>query len=589
MTVAAPPASPRTSAPAPGEGPAGGTRSRWLGRGGGIVRIGVFVVVLALLALLVYPIGRMVVKALVPDGQLDLSAFGTVVQQGWFWDTIRDTVIVVGSAAVIALVVGAVLAWINERTDAGLGWLGTFMPLLPLLMPPIATATGWYFLGSPDAGFLNGLLKLLPGSPTINILTYPGLIFVYVLELVPYAYITISGSLRNIDPALEEASRVSGAGLLKTLFRVSLPAVSQAIVSALFLLIVTGFAIYSTPVVIGTNANINILSVQIVKLMQFSYPPDLQSATVLTTVLLAFVLCAWILQQSVMRRGRYAMISGRSGQSKMRTGRWRYLLRGITIAYLVVTAVIPLIAVIIVSLQPFWTSAVDPSVFNLQHFATVLSRRNSVTALQTSVILGVVGGAIAVAVCVFVAIARRRTSYGFLLGPRMAAFVDGVMRLPAAFSHIVIGLGFIVAFSGPPFNWNGTYIILGLCYLVAFMPQASTTTNNALSQIGNDLTEASYMSHAGELRTNLRVVLPLAIPGLLSTWALLFVLFASEVSASTMLAGAKTPVIGFVLVDIWENGTFGPMAAFALVVTAITSAATVILLLLGRQRFRRVR
>ncbi|GAA5146069.1 iron ABC transporter permease [Microbacterium pseudoresistens] len=551
-----------------------------------LVRVGVLTVVVVLLALLIYPISRMVIKALAPEGVLDLSAFARVTQSEWFWDVMRDTLLVVGSSAVIALVIGAVLAWLNERTDAGLGWLGGFMPLMPLLVPPIATAAGWYFLAAPDVGFLNGLLHLLPGNPQVNVLTVPGLVFVYVLEMIPYAYITISGALRNLDPALEEASRVSGAGLVKTLFRVSLPAVSQSIVSAFFLLVVVGFAIYSAPVVIGTNAGINILSVEVVKLMQFTYPADLQSATVLTTVLLGFVLSAWALQQVVTSRGRFAMISGRSGQGKVGLGKWRHPLRALMLVYLGFTTVVPIIALLIVSLQPFWTPVIDPAHFTLRHFASVFGRGNSTTALQTSVTLGVVGGAIAVAICVLIAIAKRRTSYGFLIGRRLARLVDGVMRLPAALSHIVIGLGFIVAFSGPPFNWNGTLIILLLCYLVAFMPQATTTTSNALSQIGNELTEASYMSHAGEMRTNTRVILPLAIPGLLSAWALMFVLFASEISASVMLAGARTPVIGFVLVDIWENGTVGPMAAFALVVTVITSTAVLILLLAGRQKYR---
>lgn len=582
MTATQAPPTPAPTAPK-------GAWRRWFLEQGTAVRALVIIFAAALLILLVYPIGRMVGRAFFPNGALDLSAFERTVAQPWFWPTLGDTLLVVGVAAVIALVVASVLAWLNERTDAGLGWLGTFMPLLPLLMPPIATAAGWVFLAAGNVGFINGFLRMLPGDLSVDILSIPGLIFVYVLELVPYAYIPIAGALRNIDPALEEASRVSGAGLFKTIVRVSLPAVSQAMVSAFFLLIVVGFALYSAPVVIGTNAGIDILSVRIVKLMQFTYPSDLQSATVLTTILLTVVLAAWLLQNLVTSRGRYAMISGRSGQSRISLGRWRHLFRALTITYLVLTTVLPLIAVVIVAFQPFWTPNIDPSMFTLDHFERILRRRNSVTAIQTSITLGIVGGFIALAICVIINIAKRRTSYGTLLGPRFSRAIDGIMRLPAAFSHIVIALGFIVAFSGPPFNLNGTMLILLLCYLVAFMPQASTTTGNAMSQIGNDLTEASYMSHAGEGRTIGRITLPLALPGLLSTWALLFVLFMSEVSASTMLAGAKTPVIGFVLVEIWENGTVGPMAAFACIVTLISSATVLLLVLLGRQRFRRAR
>lgn len=557
-------------------------------RQGRSVRIAVVVIAVGLLALLLYPIGRMIVRALFPDGSLDLSPFARTVAQPWFWPVMGNTLLVVGVSSVIALLIGALLAWLNERTDASLGWLGTIMPLLPLLMPPIATAAGWVFLATPDIGFINGFLSILPGDLSVNVLSRSGLIFVYVLELVPFAYIPIAGALRNLDPSLEEASLVSGAGVAKTTLRVSLPAVSQALVSAYFLLVVVGFALYSAPVVIGTNANIDILSVRIVRLMQFTFPADLQSATVLSTILLVIVLGAWLLQNKVTSRGRYAMISGRGGQARISLGRWKNVFRGGAVLYIVITTVLPLLAVVVVALQPYWKPGIDVGEFSLRNFEQVFRRPKSTSALQNSVLLGLVGGALAVAVCALVVIARRRSSFGTVLGPRFGRFIESVMRLPAAFSAIVIALGFIVAFSGPPFNWNGTIVILMLCYVVNFMPQAATTTGNALSQIGGDLTEASYISKAGELRTTSRIVLPLARPGLLSAWSLLFVLIAGELAASTLLAGARTPVIGFVLVEIWENGTVGPMAAFACVVTVVMVAAVLLALLGGRQRYRRV-
>ncbi|WP_020578850.1 ABC transporter permease [Actinopolymorpha alba] len=561
---------------------------RWFLEQGLLLRAGVLLLSAVLLVLLVFPVLRMTVSALFPDGSLDLHAFGATVRQPWFWPMLRDTVIAVACSSVLSLIVASSLAWINERTDAGLGWLGTFMPLMPLLMPPIAVAAGWMFLASPKVGFLNGLLAALPGGFELNILSMPGLIFVYTLELVPFAYIPIAGALRNLDPALEEASRVSGAGVLKTIVRVSLPAVSQAMVSAFFLLVVVGFALYSAPVVIGTGAGIDILSVRIVRLMHFEFPSDLASATVLTTILLVFVLSAWLLQNAVTRRGQHAMISGRSGNAKMRLGRWRIVLRVITISYLLMTTVLPLLAVILVALQPYWTPTIDFSHLGLQHFERMLFKhRVASKALETSVLLGLLGGLVAVAVTTIIAIARRRTSFGVIISPRIGSILDAVTKLPAAFSAIVIALGFVVTFSGPPFHLNGTYVILLLAYLVIFMPQVSTTTSNALSQVGGDLTEASYISGGREWRTFTRITLPLARPGLLNAWALIFVLIVGELAASTLLAGTKTPVIGFVLVEIWENGTVGPMAAFATIVTAITSTAVILFILLGRQRYRR--
>ena len=66
---------------------------------------------------------------------------------------------------------------------------------------------------------VNGILAQIPllGSGGlnlgINIYSWAGLVWVYSLHGVPYVYLVVSASLRNLDPSLEEASRISGAGL----------------------------------------------------------------------------------------------------------------------------------------------------------------------------------------------------------------------------------------------------------------------------------------------------------------------------------------------------------------------------------------
>jgi iron(III) transport system permease protein len=76
-------------------------------------------------------------------------------------------------------------------------------------------------------------------------------------------------------------------------------------------------------------------------------------------------------------------------------------------------------------------------------------------------------------------------------------------------------------------------------------------------------------------------------PGLVSGWALVFVLISGDLEAAVLLASTKTPVIGFVIVDIWEYGTYGTMAAFVGVVTILKGLVVVALIFTARQRFRK--
>ena len=57
-------------------------------------------------------------------------------------------------------------------------------------------------------------------------------------------------------------------------------------------------------------------------------------------------------------------------------------------------------------------------------------------------------------------------------GPVFEA-IGGVTKIPAAISHLVIGVAILVALAGSPFRLSGTLLILLIGYLVSYIPQAS--------------------------------------------------------------------------------------------------------------------
>src|SRR4029079_17224185 len=159
---------------------------------------------------------------------------------------------------------------------------------------------------------------------------------------VSYSCLRLSAGLRNVDPALEEASRVSGAGLLRTLRRGTLPAVAPALAEAVCLMAWSGLGLVSSPLVIGTGANIHVLSERIVRVLQ-QFPPDEGVAIGLSLIMILFVGAAWIPQALIIRRGRYASIGGRGQRvTPIRLGAWRWPVRAGILAYMAVTTILPL-------------------------------------------------------------------------------------------------------------------------------------------------------------------------------------------------------------------------------------------------------
>jgi iron(III) transport system permease protein len=155
--------------------------------------------------------------------------------------------------------------------------------------------------------------------------------------------------------------------------------------------------------------------------------------------------------------------------------------------------------------------------------------------------------------------------------PGFRGMVDFVTSLPTTIPHSLIGVAFILAFSQAPFDIYGTIWILLLAFLVMELPYAAGSARAATSSIGHELTEASRIYRASPGGTMRRILLPLVLPGLATGWVLVFVRAFGEVTASAILSGTSNPVVGSVLLDLWRQGNFPMMTAFALIVWLIGS------------------
>jgi len=539
------------------------------------------------LLLIVWPLANAFVGAFVIDGQLNLDAFVRVFTDDQFHLALLNTGIIMITAGPLALIIGSVLAWLNERTNAGFGWLSTIMPIVPLLVPSIAMAVGWVFLGNERAGYLNMIPRAVmswfgPVDPAmtgpIHIASWGGMIFVYTIVLVPYVYLVVAAALRNTDSALEEASRMSGAGVVTTLMRVSLPAVLPAIASSALLVLIVGSSLFSIPRTIGTAARIDVLSTYIVRLTRV-YPAKLDEAMAVSVLLLVILGGAWWAQQRVAERGRHSTVSGKSGSTAIiELGAWRAVFRTIMIVYILLVSLLPFLALLFVGLQPFWTASIDPSILTTKNFVSFFGAAGELPrrSLVTSILLGAVGATISMAaVAVMVHWSKERRGM-------VSQVVGGVTKAPGAISHIVFGVAILVTFAGPPLQLSGTLAILLIAYFVIYLPQASTSAEVARGQVSTELIEASAMSGASRFQTFRKVLIPLMLPGLAAGWALMFVVIVGDLTASAILSGHTNPVVSFVFLDIWDNGTLSMLATLGVIVSATTSIVVVAALLLGR-------
>src|ERR1700744_2249774 len=100
-------------------------------------------------ALILYPLIQMFGGFLFQNGHLDLSSFSKAWNQPGTVETLTNTLIVVAASTSLAVVIGSLFAWLNERTDARIGALSDTLPIIPLMVPPLVGTIGWILLATP--------------------------------------------------------------------------------------------------------------------------------------------------------------------------------------------------------------------------------------------------------------------------------------------------------------------------------------------------------------------------------------------------------------------------------------------------------
>lgn len=551
------------------------------------------VISVILVLLIVVPLARLVYQLVIGAGG-PAVIFNEVLSQPDLPVMFLDTAIVVGASTFLSVAIACVFAWLNTRTNASIGALGRALPILPLLVLPVAGAVGWVAILSPASGYANGMLRSLfsiasPSGP-VNIYSWGGLIAIYTLYLVPQAYVIIAPAIANIDRGYEEAALISGASSLRTFLRISIPAVRPALISAWLLVLVFAIGLYSVPAILAPRAGIDILSVRMVELLTTSYPPKTDVAVGLSLVVVVVVLIAWLTQRRVVRNPKYAALPKNTASVGTRISIpvvWRWVFRVLMIAYVLVAAVLPFVGLVILSLQPYWVANIDVSKLTFNNYTQIVFD-NALTksALQFSLSIGIIGAVICI---VSTALFALLGAIGRGWVPRWLGVVSGVLKIPATLSHIVIAVGLVVALAGPPFRLGGTLALLLIAYVTIYGAQASIASDAAVAQIGKDKLEASEISGARMGRTMRSIALPLIAPSLVSGAIVVFVFILGDLSATRILASSNTPAVGFVLLDLFENGTFPQLAALATVVSILSGIVVLVASLITRRRSQEAR
>ncbi len=488
-----------------------------------------------------------------------------------------NTAIVVFGSVLFALVTGIGLAWCLERTDIPFARLLSTTANFPLVFPPIVGAVAWVLLLGPKSGLINvGLAAAHLGQ--INLYNVWGITWVVGIYTTPYVFLVVASSFRQYDASYEEAARTAGTRLRTILWRITLPMLTPAILAGALLAFVSSMAMFVVPEIIGGPAKVQVLTTIIYNDLN-EYPRDLKSAAVLSTVMVVATLVVLWSQRRMLRVGsRFVTMSGKGVRgTRLPLRRWRWAAFTLVACYVVVTTVLPMLALVSASLQRVYQGSIRPSQFTTANFAALFDSGNGLAwaSIRNSGYLSLIGATIGMLVAVLVA----RTVVH--VRSRAARLLDYLSTVPAALPATVLGAGLIMIYLGPPFALYGTNALLIIAYVAHHLPQGVRTASSAFHQVSGDLDEAAYVCGSPWTRTFRRITLPVIAPALASGWLFLFILMSREASASALVASPRTPVVSTVVLDLWGYGDVPRLSAFSVLIVALSAALTALVVRVG--------
>jgi iron(III) transport system permease protein len=392
-----------------------------------------------------------------------------------------------------------------------------------------------------------------------------------------YFFLFVGAALRRIDRSTLEASADLGASSTATFWRVILPELRPAIVSASLLVFMISMASFTAPLLFaGTE--------QFLTLQIYNYKVNgsmALSATVSTLLTLICVAFLFALESSNRTGIRGASKGIQPPPNPVDAGPTRI---GVIAASILFAAfvLLPVLTVVLVSFarEGSWTTQILPSQYTADNYVKLFGDASFALPIRNSLLLATISTSANLVFGVAAALTLVKTRAPFKWLIRL------LVILPFAIPGTVVAINLIITFSRESaLSFGeillGTFWLMPLAYFIRNIPIIVRSTIASLETFDDRLIEASADLGARASRTFRSVVLPAILPGILAGTLLTFVASVGEFVSSILLYVYQNRPIS---VEIWSQlriYDFGAAAAYSVLLMLIILAASVCVRILG--------
>ena len=525
----------------------------------------------------IYPILSIFKISLFPEGRFDAGSLRALWEKPYYLRVIWFTIWQAALSTLGALALGLPAAYLFAKFRFPGKKLLRALVTLPFVMPTVVVAVAFIALIGPRGLVNQGLMALFGlEKPPIQLLHTLGIILLaHVFYNTSVVIRMVGGFWANLDPRLEAAAAVLGAGPWQRARHITLPLLFPAILAAGLLAYLFNFTSFGVILILG-GPKYATIEVEIYRTAVRLF--NLPVAAALSILQMGFTLAMMAVYTRLQRRmtAPIEFQSVRRTQRPLKTTGEKLLAMGI-FTTLAVFLLSPLLALVIQSFQTdeglglaFYRALFVNRTGSIFFVTPIEAARNSLAFALVTILFSII---IALPAAYLLSEPdRRRFSLSRLLDP--------LFMLPLGTSAVTLGFGYIVALNRPPLNLRASLIIVPIAHTLIAFPFVLRSILPVLRGMNPHLREAAQVLGANTVRVLRHIDLPILRRSLLVGVVFAFTISMGEFSASLLVTRPQFPTLPVAIYRLLGQPgrfNFGQAVAMSVILMAVTAVGYVII------------
>jgi len=486
---------------------------------------------------------------------------GFIFSDRSFWDSVGNSLVYTSLAAVITTVLALIAAYLLNTSSIRRKNLFVILLTLGMLVPTISVGLGLRILFGT-----NGFIDLLLGFE-IEARGFPGLIMGSVMTSFPATFLILYDALRYEDKGPYDAANIMGIRKISTFFKLTVPYLKIAIISAFFACFTLIFSDYGMPMEIAGKVKTLPMYLYDQFMSSFQYGRgSIAGFFLLVPSVISFVFDLVFKEQSVSEKQRRLI----------KTERWFNNLAVVVMVLMCVVLFLPQLAFISLS---FSRSFPNDLGFTFDHVLSIFSNTHGVglstyifNSLKLSFLTALLG-----------------TCFAYMLGyfsvrkqGRLAKVVDLLALSTIAIPGLVLGIGFIFLFKGTNGTFYGTILILIVVNIFHFLGSPYLLAKNCLGKINSEYEVIGETLGLSKGRIITRVLIPGSVSTLIEMFSYFFLNSMITISAVAFLCTYDNQPLSILITTYEKNSNYEMQSVISLIILFLNVVARVVFTTVSR-------